>query len=291
MKDFRFKENTSIENLINSKNIFPVFQPLLSLQNASVIGYESFIRFELDKENLENPYFFPENTFKREKEKGNVWTLDKASFKTAVKTARAIGLRKKLFINLNSASFFDKNFQKEYIIKYLQKYGIAPANVVFEISENDFTEEFQESIEETMAYFRSCGCQIALDNFGKQNFGFKKIYSLNPNYIKIDRTVIQDINTDEIKTSLSLEVGFAQGFFIGNPDRIFRNATTASYSAVSSCLYKKEQSVILWKKTFFPPMKMKALLKFPQEQCNEAKKQFTRRLLLSRTENTKDLCP
>lgn len=110
MNDFRFKENTSIENLINSKNIFPVFQPLLSLQNASVIGYESFIRFELDKENLENPYFFPENTFKREKEKGNVWTLDKASFKTAVKTARAIGLRKKLFINLNSASFFDKNF-------------------------------------------------------------------------------------------------------------------------------------------------------------------------------------
>lgn len=271
MKDFRFKENTSIENLINSKNIFPVFQPLLSLQNASVIGYESFIRFELDKENLENPYFFPENTFKREKEKGNVWTLDKASFKTAVKTARAIGLRKKLFINLNSASFFDKNFQKEYIIKYLQKYGIAPANVVFEISENDFTEELQESIEETMAYFRSCGCQIALDNFGKQNFGFKKIYSLNPNYIKIDRTVIQDINTDEIKqkmvkslvsfcaeigtktvatgieneaelkTSLSLGVGFAQGFFIGNPDRIFRNATTASYSAVSSCLYKKDE--------------------------------------------------
>lgn len=271
MKDFGFKENTSIENLITSKNIFPVFQPLLSLQNASVIGYESFIRFELDKENLENPYFFPENTFKREKEKGNVWTLDKASFKTAVKTARAIGLRKKLFINLNSASFFDKNFQKEYIIKYLQKYGIAPANVVFEISENDFTEEFQESIEETMAYFRSCGCQIALDNFGKQNFGFKKIYSLNPNYIKIDRTVIQDINTDEIKqkmvkslvsfcaeigtktvatgieneaelkTSLSLGVGFAQGFFIGNPDRIFRNATTASYSAVSSCLYKKDE--------------------------------------------------
>lgn len=271
MKDFKFKEDISIENLINPKNIFPVFQPLLSLQNASVIGYESFIRFELDKENLENPYFFPENTFKREKEKGNVWTLDKASFKTAVKTARAIGLRKKLFINLNSASFFDKNFQKEYIIKYLQKYGIAPANVVFEISENDFTEEFQESIEETMAYFRSYGCQIALDNFGKQNFGFKKIYSLNPNYIKIDRTVIQDINTDEIKqkmvkslvsfcaeigtktvatgieneaelkTSLSLGVGFAQGFFIGNPDRIFRNATTASYSAVSSCLYKKDE--------------------------------------------------
>lgn len=271
MKDFKFKEDTSIENLINPKNIFPVFQSLLSLQNASVIGYESFIRFELDKENLENPYFFPENTFKREKEKGNVWTLDKASFKTAVKTARAIGLRKKLFINLNSASFFDKNFQKEYIIKYLQKYGISPANVVFEISENDFTEEFQETIEETMAYFRSCGCQIALDNFGKQNFGFKKIYSLNPNYIKIDRTVIQDINTDEIKqkmvkslvsfcaeigtktvatgieneaelkTSLSLGVGFAQGFFIGNPDRIFRNATTASYSAVSSCLYKKDE--------------------------------------------------
>lgn len=269
MKDLKFKEPASIENLINSKSIFPVFQPVLSIQNASVIGYESFMRFDLDKENLENPSFLPENAFEYEKEKNNVWILDKACFKTAVKTARAIGLRKKLFINLNSASFFDKNFQKEYIFKSLQKYGIEPSSVVIEISENNSDEKLQEKIEETAAFFRSNGCQIALDNFGRQNFGFKKIYSLNPNYIKIDRTVIQNISTDEIKqkmvkslvsfcseigtkivaagveteaelkTLICLGVDFAQGFFIGKPDRIFKNASNSAYSLASKFLYKE----------------------------------------------------
>lgn len=274
MKEFKFKESLNIEDFLDSKSIFPVFQPLMSLRDASVFGFESFIRFDVGKEYQDNQIFSPENVFNYEKKKNNVWLFDKLCFKANVKICRALGLKKKLFINLNANSFLDKNFQADYIAKYVQKYGIEPSRIIFEISEKEFETENYERIVKTAEYLGENGFQIALDNFGAKSFGFKKIYSLNPNYIKLDKTITKNIqndevkqkmvkslvsfcseirthivaagveNEDELRTIFSLGVGAAQGFFIGNSDRIFRNAENAAYSAVSALLYKKKDEPI-----------------------------------------------
>lgn len=269
IKQIKLGPLTTVDDFINSKSMYPVFQPVISLKDASVAGYECFIRFDAGDIAEDNSFFSPSNIFAQKKIEDNVWFLDKQCLKIAVKTARAIGLRKKLFVNLNAASFYDKSFQKDYILRALQKYGIENTDVIIEISESDFDENTRSLICDEAEYLRSAGAKIALDNMGRKNFGMKNIYDLNPDYIKLDRLIVENVENDrskqemirslldfagnigakviatgvesgeELKKLVNLGVGYAQGFFIGEPDRMFTKATNSSYTVVSSIRYNE----------------------------------------------------
>lgn len=283
MKPFKFVIPVSIDDYLTPKSMYPVFQPVLSLKTSAVAGYEAFIRLDVGKDKKSagasggEPVFSPEDAFRRVKETGNLLLFDKNCFKSAAKTARAIGLRKKLFINICALSFFDKDFQSDYIARHLAKYAIEPSSVVLEISEKDFDgldAEETEKIVKAAENFKAAGIQIALDNFGSRDFGLKKIYQLNPDYVKLDISVVRGINADsamqgmartlvsfcsgigsrivacgvengdELKTLAALGVDAAQGFFIAEPERFFCSASSKSYSIVSSYLYKKDMKTV-----------------------------------------------
>lgn len=271
----KYKELMNLENndFFSNKTIYPVFQPIFSLKSSLLIGYESYIRFDIEKESKENLEFLPKNIFEYEKQNNELWAFDKKCFKISVKIARSIGLNKKIFINVNSNSFFEKDFQKEYFIKTLQKYGIESSKVVLEIPEtvlDKIEPKEQENFKFTINYFKQNGIQIALDNFGSTNFNLKKIYIINPNYVKLDISITKEIEKDEIKQKLvkslvsfcksigtyiiatgietenqlkkilELNVDFAEGFFIAKPKRLFDDANKIAYSTVNSFLYNSK---------------------------------------------------
>ena len=81
-----------VKDIISRKNIYPVFQPVVSLQTGEVYGYEAFTRIE------KNVFHgTPLDLFKKAEEEGCVWDLDKLCRKTAIKMAKRLGLKKKIF--------------------------------------------------------------------------------------------------------------------------------------------------------------------------------------------------
>ena len=98
------------EEFINQKDMYPVFQPVVSFSTGEVLGYEAFARFDEDAGNVS-----VEELFEQAKKEGCVWALDKQCCKSAVKTARAFGLRKKLFHNL----YFLNDHSLHWTHKYL----------------------------------------------------------------------------------------------------------------------------------------------------------------------------
>ncbi|MDD7402403.1 MAG: GGDEF domain-containing protein [Butyribacter sp.] len=235
----RIKEQ--LFKIIAEKRIKPVYQPIVSLRDGEVIGYEALSRIELD-----DCVFSVEEMFEYATKYECLWTLEYICRKKAIKEARAELGHKKLFLNVEPYIFNDERFKAGMTKNYLKRYGISPDNIVFEISERtDITEV--ESFQQTVKHYEEQEYEIAIDDFGKGYAGFNRIFFLQPRFVKIDISLIKDIDKDSVKASMvagfakyckddgifliaegvetkaeleklvQIGVDYAQGYFLGKP--------------------------------------------------------------------------
>ena len=73
-----------IENLMEENGIYPVFQPIVSLRDGSVMGYEALTRI---KEKFQDPdlNLNIEEMFCEAEKNGKIWKLDYLCRKAALK--------------------------------------------------------------------------------------------------------------------------------------------------------------------------------------------------------------
>jgi len=67
--------------------------------------------------------------------------------------------------------------------------GIAPHRVVIEILESEIND--QAYLKDLIKHFRNMGCLIAIDDFGAGHSNFDRIWELEPDIVKIDRSLIK----------------------------------------------------------------------------------------------------
>jgi EAL domain-containing protein (putative c-di-GMP-specific phosphodiesterase class I) len=82
-----------------------------------------------------------------------------------------------------------------YIIEKLKK-SSASKRVTFEILESESIEDF-EKIEKFIYEIKRYGAEIAIDDFGSGYSNFSYLIKLKANYIKIDGSLIKDIDINE----------------------------------------------------------------------------------------------
>lgn len=96
----------------------------------------------------------------------------------------------KLFYNLDNRILDMNNFSRGNTSDLLQKYGIKKDFLCFEISERH---ETSSDIDEILQHYKSEDFCIAIDDFGVGYAGFKLLYDITPDLIKIDQFFIRDI--------------------------------------------------------------------------------------------------
>jgi len=102
-------------------------------------------------------------------------------------------------INLSFEDISDEDFR---LFLKMQLQSIPnPQRVVFEILESDMITDYH-IIKEFINEIKTFGCTIAIDDFGSGYSNMENILKLNPDYIKIDGSLIQNI--DHSKESLNL---------------------------------------------------------------------------------------
>lgn len=246
----------NIEKILEEKEVVPFFQPIVSLENGDIFGYEVFSRI---KEKSITEFF--ELADKSEK----IWKLEKFCRKMILKTVSHLGLKTNVFININPEIIFDEDFYQGYTLKLLKKYNIDSRKIILEITEKCSQEK--KILNEITEHYRVQNFSIALDNVGAAYSGLERICSMNPNFIKIDMKIIRGIESDTLKQSmvkslvqfcnetgiysvavgvetaqeldflLSAGVQFAQGFFVGIPKKLPEKVTPESYARIIA--YKK----------------------------------------------------
>jgi hypothetical protein len=98
-------------------------------------------------------------------------------------------------MNIRPSSFHDPNFQLDALQRTLDRCGLAPRDVVFEISEQESIENY-EIFREARDNYGKLGFQFALDDTGAGYASLEAVMELAPEFIKVDRAFVQGIDQD-----------------------------------------------------------------------------------------------
>ena len=227
--------------LIKNANVKSVFQPIISLADGTVIGYEALSR------GPQNSYLQnPETLLKMAKKYGKLWDLEELFRTKALESIYNSKLNVKIFLNINPAIIDSLKFKNSFTKEYLKKYHLDCKNIIFEITERDMIKEM-DSFKETIEYCKSQNYQIAIDDAGSGHSGLNRICEIKPDYIKLDMDLIRGIDKhfvkqaivksmyefskltdcnliaegieteDELKTLIDIGIQYGQGYFIQKP--------------------------------------------------------------------------
>ncbi|MFD1956569.1 EAL domain-containing protein [Paenibacillus thailandensis] len=189
----RSLKRKTLERFINEKSIYPVYQPIRSLNRDAVFGYEALTRCP------DNDWFKgPLELFAFAEADGFGYALDRLAREKAIGVGNGLNSDQKLFINLMTQAVEDSGFTPGRTRTLLESYGLQPSNVVFEITERSSINDFA-AVKKALGYYRSQGYQIAIDDVGAGYSSLQSIVELRPDFIKVDRSIIRHIDTDEMK--------------------------------------------------------------------------------------------
>jgi PAS domain S-box-containing protein len=211
----------------------PVFQPIVDLASRETVGYEALTRFDSGQR--------PDLCF------ADAWSVDTgpelelATLGAAVAAARRLPAGLWLSLNVSPRLLVDPDRLNAVLWP-------SDRPIVLEITEHAVIEDYGA----VLAAIRAIGhdVRLAVDDAGAGVANFGHIIELRPNIVKLDISLVRDVNTDlgrqamvvgmrhfaaeagcrllaegvetgaEADTVLALGVDLGQGYFFGHPERV-----------------------------------------------------------------------
>lgn len=174
-----------IKKAFQEDRVVPFFQPIFK---ENEITYECLVRILDDNNKTISPYFFLNEI------KGTSF-YTKLTQTMIEKSFKYFSSREYSFsINLSFEDISNKNII-DYLKEQLQRYRIEK-RLIIEILESESIENFQV-VKDFIFEMKSLGVQIAIDDFGSGYSNFSYLLELDPDFIKIDGSIIKNIAHDE----------------------------------------------------------------------------------------------
>lgn len=242
------KRLKALEQIIQNKDLHTYFQPILDIQTMETMGFEALNRPEVTDlfGNVDHFYEFVGKTDKVFLFECFCRNLSLQRFKERLHGEM---LRKDfvLFLNIHPNVLLDKQYHSGETLQLLRELDVKPQQVVFELTERSAVTDFVE-FERVLSNYRSQGYRIAVDDVGSGYNSLKTLIYLKPEFIKLDRSLIQHIDknreqqqlvtllmkyTEQAETKIIAEgverleeldhlrqigIHYAQGYALGKPE-------------------------------------------------------------------------
>ncbi len=185
--------NDQFERLINNNFFLYHFQPIISAKNGDIYAYEALMRTD------ESIGLTPLEVLEIAERQKKLYEIEYYTFFNTMK-----------FYKDNVSDFGDKYLfinclpnqllTKEDFDSFYRMYHTLTHKIIVEASEIYLhTEEEHLLLQERI---NTLGSQLALDDYGSGYGNELNLLKYNPRYIKIDRSLISNINNDEKKRHL-----------------------------------------------------------------------------------------
>jgi len=228
-----------LKNVVEDSNVLPYVQPIFDAKGLNVSKYECLMRLKNTKNNEVLSVFSYLQTAKKIKLYEPMMTM-------MIEKSLKLFCHKDFEFSLNLCYEDISNMEfRNFIYEKIQSCS-KPQNIIFEILESDFIEDFTV-VEDFALRVRKLGCKIAIDDFGSGYSSMENILKLKPEFIKIDGSLIKNIDeSSESKTIVkniinmakelnsktiaeyihskevyevtkNLGVDYLQGFYLGEP--------------------------------------------------------------------------
>ena len=253
--------------LINEELVSYHFQPIIDAKDGSVFAYEALMRVDLPT------LHSPADVLRLAREENCLHEVERITFFRASSAYQTLENAGKvvpsalLFVNSIASQYLTPDELSEYSARYA---SILP-RIVIEITEEEVLDPKALRIKQTI---RGSSGAFALDDYGSGYSNERSLLELSPNYIKIDLSIIRDIDTDankrqivsntvsyahqrgmkvvaegletanEVRTVLSLGVDLLQGFFLAMPQVEPGGASEESLAVIAEMHSQSDESQI-----------------------------------------------
>lgn len=172
---------------IKENRFVPFYQGIVDNKTQKIVKYEALIRLKHTDGTIISPYHFLEHAKKAKLYSKLTQIMIENIFK------KFANLEYEVSINLCLQDILSET-TKKVLIDNLKKYKCGN-RVVIEIVESEGIENFQE-LDQFIKEVKKFNCKIAIDDFGTGYSNFKYLTTLNIDYIKIDGSLINNIDKD-----------------------------------------------------------------------------------------------
>jgi len=182
-----------LNRLLSKEDITTLLQPIVNIDEKSVFGFEALSRGPSD-----SPLHTAPMLFETAERCDRTLELETLCIRAAARHWSGHGTPLKLFVNISPAKLMPSEFDPPQLQELLLANGLKASDIVIELSERYPTADPSELLK-TLVWLKAEGFLIAIDDLGSGYSGLKLWSELKPDFVKIDRHFIRDIQDDLIK--------------------------------------------------------------------------------------------
>ena len=189
----QYKENLiwsrELKSALNEGRVIAVFQPVYNMQQEAIVSYECLVRLKTRGE-LVSPFYFLDIAKKTRLYADLTRTMLMHAFETFKDRTERFA------VNL-SAEDLGTPETLQYLQKLCHDYT-AGERLTIEITESEGIENFEEATQ-FLQVIKQMGVKVAIDDYGTGYSNFEYLMRLQPDYIKLDGSLIRNMLQDPDK--------------------------------------------------------------------------------------------
>ncbi|HEY9767703.1 MAG TPA: EAL domain-containing protein [Coleofasciculaceae cyanobacterium] len=196
------KSEDDLRQAIEQKQFELHYQPIVKLENRQLVGFEALIRWQHPERGL----IFPSDFIPLAEETGLItpigWWVLRSACSQMVLWQQTNFQAKSMFMSVNiTGKQFSQPYAGDIIAQILEETGLNPACLKLEITESEIIENI-ELVLSTVEKLKDLGVQLSMDDFGTGYSSLSYLHCLPVDTLKIDRSFIQDLESDCHKLEL-----------------------------------------------------------------------------------------
>ncbi len=205
----RIKLESDLRFAVSRKELVLYYQPLISLSDGTLMGFESLLRWQHPKYGL-----IPPDKFIPIAEDSNLiismteWILKEACRQISEWQSISPEFNKlKINVNLSGKHLADENLLV-HIQNALEEAALPPEFLTLELTESSMTENAEQAIK-MFGKLREIGVKLSIDDFGTGYSSLSYLHRLPFHSLKIDRSFVSDFkegkeNSQILQTIITL---------------------------------------------------------------------------------------
>ncbi len=190
------KSPLTIHDIMASRLIRTLYQPIVRLEDGEVIGYEA-----LSRGPQHTAFESPLVLLSEAEDNHCLWDLEMLFRKQAIEGAEGLEAGQTLFLNVDPRIINDPGFHQGLTREYLACQKLSPAAIIFEITER-YAIKDHDAFNKVLCNYKEQGYQIAIDDAGSGYSGMHTIAVTQPDYVKIDMEIVRNVHGDPLRQAI-----------------------------------------------------------------------------------------
>lgn len=188
-REERRRKSERIRSVIERSELMIVFQPIVDLTSAGIVGAEALSRFSAEPKRPPDVWF------------AEAWEVDLGielelfAVRSAIAQLPQFPDGAYMSFNVSPPTLLSEGLAQALA-------GVAPERVVIELTEHMAVEKYEPLIEAIRGY-RKRGFRLAMDDVGAGYAGLSQLLRIGPTLVKLDLALTRGIHTDPVKQALA----------------------------------------------------------------------------------------